>query len=99
MDTQKPRLGGLILSILGRLSVAVLLTLSGLIVGAFVGVYFGIRATNPSPPLPATMGFETAGVASLVIIAVDLAVGAAGGAIIGLLIGLVCAVFMRRRRS
>jgi membrane associated rhomboid family serine protease len=45
------------------------------------------------------MGFETAGVASIVVIAMDSAVGGAAGAIAGLVIGLVCAVFIRRKRN
>jgi hypothetical protein len=99
MGTQKPRSGSRVLSILGRFSVAVLLTLVGLIVGAFIGGYVGMKAMNASPPAPATMGFETAGVASMVIFLVDLAFGAAGGAIVGLSIGLVCAVVIRRKRT
>ena len=99
MGTQKPGFGSLILPILGRFSVAVLVTLVGLIVGAFIGGYVGMKAMNASLPAPATMGFETAGVASIVILLVDLVFGAAGGAIVGLSIGLVCALVIRRKRT
>jgi hypothetical protein len=99
METQEPRRGGLILSILGRLSLAVLFTLLGLIIGGFVGVYLGFQATNASPSAPATMGFETAGVASVIVFVMNVAIGAAGGAIVGLLIGVVSAIFVRRRRA
>jgi hypothetical protein len=98
MGTQKHGFGSLVLSIFGRFSVAVLVTLVGLIVGAFIGGYVGMKAMNATPPAPATMGFETAGVASMVIFLVDLAFGAAGGAIVGLSIGLVCALVIRRKR-
>src|SRR5947209_4215931 len=98
MEPQEPRRGGLILSILGRLSVAVLLTLCGLIIGAFIGAYLGFQAMT-SPPPPPPRGFETEGVGLLIVFVIDLLFGAAGGAIVGLVIGVVVALLMRRKRD
>ena len=65
MEPNESRKGGLFLSILGRLSVAVLLTLAALIVDAFVGAYFGFRAMTDTAACPAEHGFEKAGADAL----------------------------------
>ena len=98
MNTQEPRRGGLILSILGRLSVAVLITLCGLIVGALIGGCLGLQAMTAPPP-PPPRGFEIEGVGLLIVFVVDLLFGAVGGAIVGFVIGVVVALFMRRKRD
>jgi hypothetical protein len=98
MDTQEPRRGGRLLSILGRFGIAVLLTILGGIAGLAVGLYRGITAANALPPAPATMGFESAGLAPAIVIAVDSAMGGVVGAIAGLVIGLGLAIFWPRSR-
>ena len=83
-------------SFLGRLSVAVLLTLLGGIAGLVIGLCRGITAAKALPPSPATMGFESAGFAPAIVVAINLALGAAGGAVVGLVIGVAGALFWSR---
>jgi hypothetical protein len=62
-----------------------------------VGVYRAMIRINDLPLSPATMGFESAGIAPIVLFGINLSLGAAVGTIVGLVIGVVGAILWPRQ--
>ena len=86
-----------LMSIIGRSMMVVLITLLGALGGLLVGVYRAMIQINALPPSPATMGFESAGIAPILLFGINLSLGAAVGAIVGLVIGVVGAILWPRQ--
>ncbi|QDV36347.1 hypothetical protein [Tautonia plasticadhaerens] len=91
-------IGKLLVSTLGRSLLVALITLLVAACGLAVGYFRGMEEANPDAQMT-TLGGETAGIASMIVVAFNLALGTAGGAIAGLVIGVVMAILWPRRAA
>jgi hypothetical protein len=71
---------------------AIVSMLRPVVTSMLVGVHRAMIQINDLPLSPATMGFESAGIAPILLFGINLALGAAVGAIVGLVIGVVGAI-------